>query len=177
MYLIIGLGNPGEKYLLNYHNLGFMTIDYLCDLLKVKLKKSECKSLTGEFFCGGEKVVLAKPQTYMNLSGEAVRELIGKYKPELCNVLVIYDDIDIDKGAVRYRQEGSAGTHNGMRNIIDVLGSTAFPRVRIGAGRPPEFVPLADYVLSDIPKEERPAMFEAIRQAAEKAVDLVKNAK
>lgn len=146
--LIIGLGNPGDTYDKTLHNAGFSVADRLAELMGIRFKDKECKALTGSAYKDGERIVIAKPQTYMNLSGEAVRELMGRYREDAAGLLIVYDDIDIDTGVIRVRREGSAGTHNGMRNIIALLGRQDFARVRIGVGRPPKDFPLADYVLS-----------------------------
>ncbi len=162
--LIVGLGNPDKKYFDTYHNIGFCFIDKLSSKLDIKVKKKECKSLTGEGFIEREeqqidpktgkiqtkitkeKIILAKPQTYMNLSGEAVLELVKKYKFSLDEILIVLDDIDIEAGTYRYRENGSGGTHNGLRNIVQLLKSQEFKRIRIGIGKD-ERMDLADYVL------------------------------
>ena len=167
MKIVVGLGNFGDKYAYTFHNMGFLAVDCIADRLGIKLKTKECSSLTGVGSYNGEKVVLAKPLTYMNLSGRAVKELMARYKAESEDVTVIFDDIDIPKGTVRVRQSGSGGTHNGMRNVVSECGTENFPRIRIGIGRPPENVPLADYVLGDVPRAERPALCEAIEKACD----------
>ena len=131
MYLVVGLGNPDKKYLNTFHNMGFMCVDKLAQKLGVTFDKGECKAVTAHARVGGEKVIIAKPVTYMNLSGEAVQELCHKYKIEKGNLIVVYDDIDIPMGNIRIRKEGSAGTHNGMRNIIKMISTTDFVRVRL----------------------------------------------
>ena len=144
--LIVGLGNPGKKYERTYHNMGYMTLALLADRLGVKIDKTECSAVTGSCYVGGERVVLALPTTYMNLSGEALALLKGRYKVENSDIIVIYDDIDIPSGTARARLSGSAGSHNGMKDIVSKIGSD-FKRVRIGVGRPPENIPLIDFVL------------------------------
>ena len=134
MYVIVGLGNPGKKYENTRHNMGFLAVDVLAEKYDIKVNKIKFKSLVGEGRIAGEKVVLAKPQTYMNLSGEAVREIVDFYKIEPQQLIVIYDDIDIDTGAIRIRKKGSAGTHNGMRNILYQIRTEDFPRIRVGIG-------------------------------------------
>ena len=121
MYLIVGLGNPEKKYLNTWHNVGFMCLDRLAEKLDVSFDKSECRCVTAHAKLNGEKVILAKPLTYMNLSGEAVQELVHKYKVEKGNLVVAYDDVDLPLGSVRIRKFGSAGTHNGMKNIVQML--------------------------------------------------------
>lgn len=185
--LIVGLGNPDKKYFDTYHNIGFCFIDKLSSKLDIKVKKKECKSLTGEGFIEREeqqidpktgkiqtkiikeKIILAKPQTYMNLSGEAVLELVKKYKFSLEEILIVLDDIDIEAGTYRYRENGSGGTHNGLRNIVQLLKSQEFKRIRIGIGKD-ERMDLADYVLSKISKENK----EKINEAMERAIEYLK---
>ena len=135
MYLIVGLGNPGPKYAHTRHNVGFDVLDALAERLGVSISREKEKALLGECFVGGSKVILALPQTYMNLSGEAVSRLVNWYRVPLENLLVVYDDIDLAQGAIRIRKNGSAGTHNGMRSIMELLGSEAFPRLRVGVGQ------------------------------------------
>ena len=164
MYLIAGLGNPEKKYLDTWHNLGFMCADKLAAKLGVSFDKAECKSMTAHAGTS-EKVIIAKPLTYMNLSGEAVAELVHKYKIEKGKLAVVYDDVDIPLGAVRIRKEGSAGTHNGMRSIIKLLGREDFVRVRIGSGKTTPMA-LVDFVLSKIPQEDNDAVEKALENAA-----------
>ena len=141
MKIVVGLGNFGDKYAYTFHNMGFLSIEVLADKLGLKFDKKECDSLVAVGYKGGEKVVLAKPLTYMNLSGVAVKQLLAKNKATPADLLVIYDDIDLPKGNIRVRPKGSAGTHNGMRNIIAEIKTEEFRRVRIGIGKPPENVP------------------------------------
>lgn len=132
MYLIVGLGNPEAKYETTFHNMGFLAVGEAAEKLGVKFKKKECEASVAEAFIGGEKVVLARPVTYMNASGRAVKQLVSKYKIPLENLIVVYDDYDLPKGHIRIRASGSAGTHNGMRSIIGELGTGEFARVRVG---------------------------------------------
>lgn len=174
MYLVIGLGNPGRKYEHTRHNAGFDVVDVLSQKYGIPIGKSRGKALTGEGMIRGEKVVLALPQTYMNLSGQSVTELINWYKPEPEQVIVIYDDVDLPDGKVRFRPSGSAGTHNGMRNIIELTGRSDFPRIRVGTGRPPEYMDLKDYVLSGYDtKELRQVMFDAFLLAADTVAEYI----
>lgn len=176
MHIIIGLGNPGKEYQRTRHNVGFDVIDVLSEKLGIALTKSAMHGLIGEGFLDGEKVVLVKPQTYMNLSGQCVTELVSWYKAPMENVLVIYDDIDLPLGKLRLRASGSAGTHNGMRSVIGLLGRQDFPRLRVGVGAKPEGWELADWVLSHYQTpEERKTQFDAFLLAADTAVDWVKN--
>jgi PTH1 family peptidyl-tRNA hydrolase len=174
MKLIIGLGNPSRQYAETRHNAGFMTIDYLAEKLGIKVDRIKFKSLIGEGFAGTEKIVLAKPQTYMNLSGEAVLDIVQWYKLEPDNMLVIYDDMDLSLGKLRLRLKGSAGGHNGMKSIIYLLQSDEFPRLRIGIGKPPiEAMDSVDFVLSKFSEEESKVMSEAIKSAAEGALAVI----
>lgn len=159
MLLIVGLGNIGKEYENTFHNMGFMAVDAIAERFGVELKRAECSALTAVTQKNGEKIVLAKPTSYMNLSGVAVKSLIAKYGAELSELVVLYDDIDIDRFSVRVRAEGSGGTHNGMRNIIQVLNRTDFKRIRIGVGR--NDGDLKDYVLSKISPNDR-AEFQKI---------------
>ena len=172
MKLIVGLGNPDDKYKNTFHNLGFMSVDKLAQNLGVSFNKNKCRALIAEYKTGADKVIIAKPLTYMNLSGESVRELISFYKIDVKELMVIYDDYDLDKGVIRIRESGSAGTHNGMRNIIKEIGQTCFPRVRIGFKQDENGkIPLLNYVLSGIKADEKPIFDKAISVAAEAAAE------
>lgn len=178
MYIIVGLGNPGKKYENTKHNIGFITLDFLADRNEIKINKIKHKALVGEGTISGQKVLLVKPQTYMNLSGSSVREVMEYYKADPENLIVIYDDVDIPMGRLRIRKKGSAGTHNGMKSIIYDLQEDGFPRVRIGIGRERK-MPLAGYVLGGFAKEERELMEDAVKRAAlavecmlEKGIDI-----
>jgi len=172
MKLIVGLGNPGNKYADTRHNVGFMVIDYLSHVLGIKVETLKFKSIIGEGLVGTEKVILAKPQTYMNLSGEAVFDIFQWYKMDVEDILVVYDDMDLPLGRLRLRMKGSAGGHNGMKSIIYLLGSDAFPRLRIGIGRPTNLrMETVDYVLGKFSKEEYPLVEDAVKKAGE-AVDI-----
>lgn len=165
MYLIVGLGNPGTKYERTRHNVGFITIDLLSAKFKIPVTKLKFKALIGEGRIGGERVVLMKPQTFMNLSGEAVRAAVQFYKIEHSRLIVIYDDIDLEAGRLRIRKQGSSGTHNGMRNIIYLLGYDDFPRFRIGVSKPLPQQDLANFVLSKFRDEEIKPVGSAIDNA------------
>ncbi len=169
MYIVVGLGNPGKKYDVTRHNIGFEVIDNLSRLYHVKVNKVKAKALIGEARVGTEKVLLVKPQTYMNLSGESVRELMDYYKIPMENLIIIYDDIDIDPGKIRIRKKGSAGSHNGMRNIVYMLSSDQFPRIRLGVGKN-DRMDLASYVLKKLTKEEIEVFIPSVKAATE-AVD------
>ena len=153
--LIVGLGNPGKKYEDTVHNMGFMTVDVLLDKLGARLDKKGCEAEYCVQYIGGEKHIIAKPQTYMNLSGECVREIVDYYKvDEKPRLIVIYDDVSMDVGRLRIRKKGSAGGHNGIKNIILHLGHDVFQRIKIGVGEKPESYDLADYVLGHFTSEE-----------------------
>ena len=163
MKLIVGLGNPDKQYEYTYHNVGFMAVDFLADRLDATFSKNECKAKVAEARIGGEKIIIAKPQTYMNRSGESVLAFKSKYKIDNKDIFVINDDIDLDFGKIRYRESGSAGTHNGLRNIVSLIG-TDFKRLRIGIGRDERFANLADFVLSKIPSEKLMALDETLTE-------------
>ena len=171
MKIIFGLGNPGSEYENTYHNLGWLALDRAADYLNCKVNKKKGKSMLGECFYKGEKVVLVKPLTYMNSSGESVREIVDFYKCELKDVLVVYDDIDLEKGALRFKPSGSAGTHNGMRSIVSQINSQAFPRLRIGSKNHDQSIPLINYVLMAIPKSERELYDDVFSRAADCILD------
>ena len=167
MFVIVGLGNPGKTYEGTLHNTGFGTIDLLAGKFGIDVNRNKCKALVGEGIIGSKKAVLCKPQTFMNLSGESVVQLLNWYKCEDNELLVIYDDIDLPAGKLRFRAKGSAGTHNGMENIVDLTGKTEFPRLRVGIGRPPEWMDLADYVLSKPTAENKKLIDEGMVKAVE----------
>ncbi len=164
MYVIAGLGNPGKRYAQTRHNMGFITVDQLAEKHDIKVDKLKFKALVGEGRIAGQKVLLVKPQTYMNLSGESLREVMHFYKLEPEQLIVIYDDIDLEAGALRIRKFGSAGTHNGMRSVVYQLQSDRFPRIRIGIGGSGERQ-LADFVTGGFSKEEVPVLEEAVTKA------------
>lgn len=164
MYIVVGLGNPGNKYSGTRHNVGFHTVDLLAQRNGIKVTKLKFKALYGEGIIAGKKVVLVKPQTYMNLSGQSVIDIVNFYKVDMKNLIVIYDDIDVKFGGLRIREKGSAGTHNGMKSIIYLLQRDDFPRIRIGVGRP-EVGDLGDFVLSPFKGEEITIIKEVIEKA------------
>lgn len=173
MHIIVGLGNPTKEYQNTRHNIGFDVIDKLADTYHISVLEKKHKALVGKGVINGQKVILAKPQTYMNLSGESVRELIDYYKAdEESELIVIYDDISLDVGQLRIRRKGSAGGHNGIKSIIQHLGTDVFPRVKMGVGEKPKGYDLADYVLGHFNKEERMIMDESAATAV-KAVELM----
>ena len=167
LIVVTGLGNPGRKYADTRHNVGFWVVELLALRHKIKMSKVKFKGLYGEGVISGKKVLLVMPQTYMNLSGESVRDIISWYKIPVGNIIIIYDDIDLPVGKIRVRPKGSAGTHNGMKSVIYQIMSDEFPRVRIGIDKPPEGWDLADYVLSKFSKEEKDKISQAVVNAAD----------
>ena len=174
MNIIAGLGNPGKEYENTKHNVGFLTIDILAEKYDIKVNKIKFKGLVGEGMIGTEKVILVKPQTYMNLSGQCIREIVAFYKLDMEDLVVIYDDIDLPMGNLRIRKKGSAGTHNGMRSIIYDLQDDGFPRVRVGIGGERKG-DLANYVISGFSGDDRKLIEEAIVKAADAVTCLVED--
>lgn len=175
MYLIVGLGNPGKQYAHTRHNVGFDVLEKLSAKMGVSITRSKSRALVGEGFVAGQKVVLALPQTFMNLSGESVQELAHWYKVEPEHLMIVYDDVDLAPGFIRIRKNGSAGTHNGMRSIIGCLGYENFPRLRVGVGQKREGYELADWVLGHYIGEEAEAADKAFDLAAEALLDYIQN--
>lgn len=170
MYIIVGLGNPSKEYERTRHNVGFSVIDVLAERYDIGVTERKHQAFFGKGIIEGHRVILAKPQTYMNLSGESVRPLIDYYKIQPEELIVIYDDISLEPGQLRIRFKGSAGGHNGIKNIITHLGSQEFPRIKVGIGEKPRGMDLANYVLSRFSKGEQEQMDEAYDQAARAAV-------
>lgn len=173
LIVVVGLGNPGKKYEETRHNVGFWTVELLASRHKIKMTKLKFKSLYGEGVIAGKKVLLVKPQTYMNLSGESVRDIIAWYKVPVENIIIIYDDIDLDVGKLRLRPKGSAGTHNGMRSVIYQIMSHEFPRVRVGIDKPPEGWNLANYVTSKFSKQDKLKITKAVVSAADAVEEII----
>lgn len=174
MYLIAGLGNPGREYENTRHNAGFASIDRLAEKNHISIDTKKFQALCGTGYIGGQKVLLLKPQTYMNLSGESLRAACDFFKidPEQ-ELIVIYDDISLAPGQLRIRAKGSAGGHNGIKSIIAHLGTQVFLRVKVGVGEKPQGWDLADYVLGHFSKDEQPVMQEAFDRAADAAAALL----
>lgn len=167
MKVIVGLGNPGKNYFGSKHNIGFAVIDRLAYDENIDFSKKRFKGLLGEGRIGNEKVILLKPQTYMNLSGESVRELCDFYRLTAEDIIVVYDDISLPPGGLRIREKGSAGGHNGIKNIIAHMNTDQFARIKVGVGEKPKGWDLADYVLCGFNKDIQPVMEESIKKAAE----------
>ena len=165
-FLIVGLGNPGRGHTFNRHNIGFMAVDRLAARHNLELKRVQNKAIVSTGHVAGRPVILAKPQTFMNLSGEAVGPLASFYKIPLANILVVYDELDIPFGVLRLREKGGAGGHNGMRSLIQHLGND-FARLRLGIGRPPGRMDAAAYVLQDFGRDELPVVSEMLSTAVE----------
>ncbi len=174
VYIIVGLGNPGRKYENTRHNMGFIAVDLIAEKYGIKIDKIKFKALVGEGRIAGQKVLLVKPQTFMNLSGQSVVEVMNFYKEDVENLIVIYDDIDIPTGTIRLRKKGSAGTHNGMRNVVYLLGDDGFPRIRVGIGAEKgKKVDLINYVVGGVSKGEKELLEDALTRAADAAVCIV----
>lgn len=173
MFIIVGLGNPGKEYEGTRHNAGFDVIDRLADQYHISVEEKKHRALCGKGVIAGQKVVLVKPQTYMNLSGESVRSVVDYYKvDEESELLVVFDDISLDVGQIRIRKKGSAGGHNGIKNIIAQLGTNVFQRIKVGVGEKPKHYDLADYVLGHFSKGERELMEDGYERAG-KAAELI----
>lgn len=171
MKIIVGLGNPGREYVNSRHNIGFMLVDYIADKHNIDIGDNKFKAKIGKGVIDGEKVIFAKPQTYMNLSGESVRALVDYFKvDEERDLIVIYDDISMDVGRLRIRKKGSAGGHNGIKNIIAHLGDNIFPRIKVGIGEKPKGWDLADYVLGHFSSDEQ----QILKERAEDVHEAVK---
>lgn len=167
MKLIVGLGNPGREYELTRHNIGFMAIDELAKRWNISLNEQKFKGVFGAGFVNGEKVILLKPLTYMNLSGESIRPLMDYYKIDVEDFVVMYDDLDIPVGKLRLRMKGSAGGHNGVKSTISHLGTQEFQRIRMGIDRPKNGMKVVDYVLGRFTSEEIPDVNHSIEKAAD----------
>lgn len=168
-YLIVGLGNPGFEYLNTKHNVGFRVIDFVCNKLNIELSKMKFNGMYQKVNLNNSEYIFAKPLTYMNLSGNFVREIINFYKIDLDSILIIYDDIDINLGSIRVKKQGSSGGQNGIKHIINILGSENIKRIRIGIGRPQKNMNIADYVLSNFTADE----LELLNKSLEKATNAV----
>ncbi|MDO4383672.1 MAG: aminoacyl-tRNA hydrolase [Eubacteriales bacterium] len=172
MYIIAGLGNPGQKYENTRHNMGFKAIDHLAEKLGIEVNRAKFKGLIGEGRIGTEKVILLKPQTFMNLSGQSVREIMNFYKIPEENLIVIYDDFDLPIGSIRVRKSGGPGTHNGMKSVVSELGSRKFPRIRIGIGNSDGST--IQFVIGKVGSDEQKILDETAAAAAAAAEDVVR---
>lgn len=175
MKIIAGLGNPGKEYEKTRHNLGFMAIEEISQKLDIPINKEKLQGKIGLGKYKTEKVLLVEPQTFMNLSGDCISQILNFYKETADNLIVIYDDIDIEVGSIRVKPSGSPGTHNGMKDITKKLGTKEFARVRIGSGKPEEGRDLADYVLSNIGKEEAKLVKKSVEDASNAVIEILDN--
>lgn len=174
MKIVAGLGNPGSKYEKTRHNVGFLVIDRLAERHGISVSRLKWKALVGEGRIGSEKVVLVKPQIFMNNSGESLVQIMQFYRPEIDDLILVVDDIDIEFGTVRVRPKGSAGSHNGLKSIVRLLGEDGFPRVKIAVGKKPTYMDLADFVLSGFTTEEKKVIEKELDWATE-AVECIVN--
>lgn len=175
MYLIVGLGNPEKDYSNTRHNMGFNVVNQLAKQYEIEINKNKFQGLYGNGIIEQEKVTLLKPQTFMNLSGKSIREIIQFYKIEMEQLIVIYDDIDIEAGEIKIRKAGGAGTHNGMKSVVQELNSQDFKRIRVGIGKPERKEDLMQYVIGAIPKEEKEKLDEGVQFAKEAIIEIIKN--
>ena len=173
MYLIVGLGNPEEDYSKTRHNMGFNVINKLANQYDIEINKNKFKGLIGKGEIEGQKVILLKPQTYMNLSGESIKEVVEFYKIEIDKLLIIYDDMDVDIGKIKLRKKGGAGSHNGMKSVIDCLNSEEFSRIRVGIGKPEDKSDMINYVLGYIPENEVKELDTATTIAKNAVIDFI----
>ena len=175
MYLIVGLGNPEQDYSNTRHNMGFDTINKLAKEYEIEVTKTKFKGLMGKGTIEGESVVLLKPQTFMNLSGESIQEAVQFYKISTENVIVIYDDMDVEPGFIKLRKTGGPGTHNGMKSVVQQLNTQDFPRVRVGIGSPEGKEQRIEYVLGAIAEEDKEKLEQATTLAKQAVVEIIKN--
>jgi len=175
MYLIVGLGNPEKDYSNTRHNMGFDAINKIAEQYEIEITRNKFKGLYGTGNIEGEKVILLKPQTFMNLSGESIKKIIQFYKIESEQIIIIYDDIDIEPGKIKIRKTGGPGTHNGLKSVVHELNTQNFKRIRIGIGMPEEKENLIEYVIGAIPEEEKEKLEKGIVSAKEAVVEIIKN--
>ena len=175
MYLIVGLGNPEEDYSKTRHNMGFNVVNKIANEYGIEINKKKFDGLVGEGVIDGKKVILLKPQTYMNLSGKSIIQAVNYYKIPMENICVIYDDIDFDIGKIKIRKTGSAGSHNGMKSVIEELHTEEFPRIRVGIGKPKFKDNMINYVIGAIPEEEMKLLDEGTTIAKDAVIDIIKN--
>ncbi|MFI5359789.1 MAG: aminoacyl-tRNA hydrolase [Halanaerobiales bacterium] len=175
MFLIVGLGNPGPKYRMTRHNVGFMAVHKLAEDFNIKAESTKFQAIIGEGSIAGSRVILAQPLTYMNNSGIAVRQLVNYYKIEREKLIVIYDDLDLPTGKLRIKEKGSSGGHNGVASIIESLGTREIPRIRIGIGSPPEDFSVIDYVLGRFTAEEMTVIEETLSKISSVVEEIIAN--
>lgn len=175
MYLIVGLGNPESDYAKTRHNMGFRVINELAKQYEIDIARKKFRSEYENAIIEGQKVILVKPQTFMNVSGEAIIEFVNFYKIELDKIIIIYDDMDIEPGKIRIRKSGSPGSHNGMKSVVHFLNSENFPRIRVGIGKPREDENVIEYVIGTIPEEDEKDLETGVNLAKEAVIELLKN--
>ncbi len=175
MYLIVGLGNPEEEYSNTRHNMGFDTINKIAKQYNIEVNKNKFKGLCGSGIIENKKVILLKPQTYMNLSGESIKETMDFYKIQQENLIIIYDDIDLEAGIIKIRKKGGPGTHNGMKSVISNIKTQEFARVRVGIGKPERKEQLIEYVIGKIPDKDQKILDEATTKSKEALIEIIKN--
>jgi len=174
-WIVVGLGNPGKQYELSRHNTGFIALDTLCGKNSIRVSDMKFKALCGRAEFAGESVLFLKPQTFMNLSGESVAEAAAFYKIPMERVIVIYDDVSLPVGKIRIREKGSAGGHNGIKNIIERTGTDVFPRIKVGVGGPPATGELVNWVLGSFSEEDRKVLCDSIDRALSAVEEIIKN--
>ena len=175
MYLIVGLGNPEEDYSQTRHNMGFNVINKIAEQYEIEVTKRKFKGLYGIGTIEGEKAILLKPKTYINISGESIEEIIKFYKIEEEQLIVIYDDIDVEPGAIRIRKSGGAGTHNGMKSVIQKINTKNFKRIRVGIGKPENKEELIEYVIEAINEEDKQKLEKGVELAKQATIEIIKN--
>lgn len=175
MYLIVGLGNPEEEYSNTRHNMGFDTVNKIAKKYNIEINKNKFKGIYGTGVIENEKVIILKPQTYMNLSGDSIIEAIKFYKIDINKIIVIYDDIDVKPGKIKIRKKGGPGSHNGMKSVINSLGVQEFSRIRVGIGTPEHKNDMINYVIGKVPEEELDKLNEGTSTAEEAVVEIIKN--
>ena len=175
MYLIVGLGNPEDEYANTRHNMGFDTINEIAKRNNINITKTKFKGLCETGVIQGKKVILLKPQTYMNLSGESVKEVADFYNIKPNEIIVIYDDIDVEKGNIKIRKKGGPGSHNGMKSVTEKLNSTDFMRIRVGIGQPEFKNDMINYVIGKVPDEEQEILHQGVKKAADAIEEIIKN--
>jgi PTH1 family peptidyl-tRNA hydrolase len=175
MYLIVGLGNPENEYSNTRHNMGFDTINEIAKKNNISVTKAKFQGIYETGIIQGKKVILLKPQTYMNLSGKSIREFVDFYNIHPEEIIVIYDDIDTEKGNIRIRKKGSAGSHNGMKSVIQELNTTDFARIRVGIGQPEFKNDMINYVIGKVPQEEQKVLIQGVKKAADAVEEIIKN--
>lgn len=175
MYLIVGLGNPEEDYSSTRHNMGFNTINKIAKKYNIEISKKKFDGLYADFNIENEKIILLKPQTYMNLSGRSIIQAVQFFKIPLENIIIIYDDIDVNPGEIKIRKKGGPGSHNGMKSVIQELQTEEFNRIRVGIGQPEYKNDMINYVIGAIPEEEKKLLDEGIKKASEAVIEILKN--